>query len=218
MPSFLEILFPPSVLVDLEGGPMYDTDVIRFNSGQEQRIQKRENGIMSWNVAKALQDPDDAKDLVAFFRTVRGKAFGFRLHDWSDFELDQEPIGVGDGVTTVYTISKVYGFDGSNPETRRIYKIASPAFNVIGGPFTYTDLIVRVDGVVKAVTTHYTLDINTGTITFLAAPALSSIIDVTGQFHVPARFDIDQMRMVNQTKDLSSWPTIPIVEITNPLL
>jgi hypothetical protein len=73
---------------------------------------------------------------------------------------------------------------------------------------------VTVNGVAKAETTDYTIDYNTGEITFLVAPASSAAIVIgRGEFHVPVRFDIDQLDITQDAFDSKSWQNIPLVEI-----
>jgi uncharacterized protein (TIGR02217 family) len=58
-----------------------------------------------------------------------------------------------------------------------------------------------------------TVDNNTGLITFAAAPALAKNIIVDGEFHVPVRFDTDEIKINHDDWELMSWPSIPLVEI-----
>lgn len=106
--------------------------------------------------------------LYGFWMARRGPTQGFRYKDWGDFELIDELIGVGDGTTTQFQITKTYG-----DFVRIIKKIVSTGFQV------------RVGSSIPS----YTLGANSGLITFATAPASGREIRVSGEFHVPVRFN-----------------------------
>ena len=75
-------------------------------------------------------------------------------------------------------------------------------------------VVVLWDGVVKTESTHYTVSLTTGVITWLAGfwPAVSVDIQVAVEFDIPMRFDTDKL-MLNLTMfERGSWMNIPIVE------
>ena len=123
--SFYEVQFPPEISVGSSGGPKYDTEVVTFVSGYEQRN-------INWSVARGEYDvshnikSQTALDaLLIFFRAMRGKAHGFRFKDWVDYQVTTAQgvlgAGVGTGLPT-YQMGKNYTLAGANTELREIKK------------------------------------------------------------------------------------------------
>jgi uncharacterized protein (TIGR02217 family) len=207
---FLDQLFPQSVAYGMTGGPGFLTDVVSFVNGREQRNSKRDGGIGKWDAAHGLKTPDQMAILIAFFRECRGRWAGFRFHDWLDYQLTNELIGTGTGAQTVFNITKTYGTD--NPEVRRIYKPASSSWS--DSFHTYAAPVVKLADVVQG--SGYTLDYDEGTVTFDVAPGLGVTVKITCEFHVPARFDTDQMAVAIPNFDARTWGQIPVIELVDP--
>lgn len=71
--------------------------------------------------------------LVAFFRARKGRAYGFRFKDWTDYKAANQSIGSGDGTTTTFPLTKTYS-SGGVTETRRITKpVAGTVSILVGG-------------------------------------------------------------------------------------
>jgi hypothetical protein len=70
-----------------------------------------------------------------------------------------------------------------------------------------------VNGVEQTITTHYTVDLNTGIITFVTAPPNGQDVTAGCEFRVPARFDFDSLPATFQAFQSMDWD-VPIVEIT----
>jgi uncharacterized protein (TIGR02217 family) len=198
--SFHEILFPEDISYGSSGGPGFSTTIIELSSGHEQRN-------INWSEAKATYEAQHGvktraqmEELIDFFYARYAKAYGFRFKDWADFQLQAEPIGTGDGAKTTFQVIKTYEPAGY-PYVRTIRKI-NPA-----------TLVVYDNGVVVTQPTSCTVNNNTGLITFVTAPLAGHIITVTGEFHVPVRFDIDDMKITQDQFEVMSWPSIPLVEI-----
>jgi uncharacterized protein (TIGR02217 family) len=123
-------------------------------------------------------------DLIAFFRARRGKAYGFRFKDWTDYKADGQLLGTGDDATTQFQLVKHYP-SGSVIEVRTITK------PVAGTVKVYLDGIEQLSG--------WSVDTTTGLVTFGTPPALG--VEVTGdfEFDVPVRFDTDHMAVTSRT-------------------
>ena len=76
------------------------------------------------------------------------------------------------------------------------------------------EIVIDLDGVDMVEDTDYTVDYDTGIITFDTAPASEEevLIDEC-EFHVHARFDTDKLDSSHDFWLTESWPDIPIVEI-----
>jgi uncharacterized protein (TIGR02217 family) len=149
-------------------------------------------------VAHGLKKREQVAELIAFFRARRGRAYGFRFKDWTDYQAFAQSLGIGDGSTTSFQLVNHYA-SGGIVETRLVTK-----------PVPGTMKIYR-DGVEAAF--GWAVNTATGLVTFTTAPA--SGVQVTADFEldVPVRFDSDQMDLTIETWQLGSWGQIPVLEI-----
>jgi len=126
-------------------------------------------------VAYGSRDTADIEtDLQQFVFTTAGAFSGFRARDWSDYTAIDEQIGEGDGSTYYFRLTKRYG-----TYERRIMK---------PDPTTVT---ITVNGN-TADPDSWAIDADNGVVVFLVAPT-SGVITWSGQFHVPVRFEDDQL-------------------------
>lgn len=195
--------FPEGISYGSSGGPGFKTHIFEGHTAIEQRNQVWQLARGKWDVSHGVKDKDDMDALRAFFINARGRAHGFRFKDWSDYQIVDQQLGVGDGVNRVFPIIKTYA--GANPYTRRIYK-----------PVAST-VVVRVNGVLSALSGDYALNAATGVITFnnngTDIPELGEVVTVSCEFDVPVRFDTDQMNASHEGWLVESWSSIPIVEL-----
>lgn len=198
--SFHEILFPEDISYGSSGGPGFNTTVIELTSGHEQRNINWSEAKATYEANHGIKTREQMEELIDFFWARRGKAYGFRFKDWADYQLENEVIGVGDGVTTQFQVIKTYEPSGY-PYQRIIRKI---------NPGT---LEVRKNGAVLLQPGYCSVDNNTGLVSFATAPEIGDILAVTGEFHVPVRFDIDDMKVTHDQWEVMSWPSVPLVEI-----
>lgn len=196
--SFHDIRFPDDISYGAQGGPGFNTTVVITKSGQESRNQNWQEARIEWDVSTAVKDKNDAHTLLAFFRARRGKAFGFRFKDWSDYQATGEQIGTGDNSTTTFQLVKVY--DDSLIQTTR--NITRPVANTTK---IYFDSVEQLTG--------WTVDTTTGIVTFDTAPSTNVAITADFEFDIPARFDTDKLRINIQGFDAFVGEAINIVEL-----
>lgn len=196
--SFHEVLFPEDISYGSSGGPGFNTTVIELSSGHEQRNINWSQAKATYEASHGVKTSDQMAILIDFFYARYGKAYGFRYKDWADYQLELEQIATGDGTTTTFQVIKTYEPMGY-PYVRTIHKLNPDV-----------PLVVYVNGVVA---TGVTIDNNAATVTFAAAPVAAAVIAVSGEFHVPVRFDIDDMKITQDQFNVQSWPSIPLVEI-----
>jgi uncharacterized protein (TIGR02217 family) len=148
-------------------------------------------------VASGLKKQAQIDELIAFFRARRGKAYGFRFKNWTDYKATGQLLGTGDDVQAQFQLVKHYP-SGSVIEVRTITKPVAGTVNV------YLESIEQLSG--------WSVDTTTGLVTFGTAPGLG--VEVTEfEFDVPARFDTDHMAVTIETYRLHNWQQIPIVEL-----
>ena len=198
MPSFHEVQFPPDISYGASGGPGYSTTVVAMVSGHEKRNVNWSQARGSWNVAHGLKTRVQVADLIAFFRARKGKAYGFRFKDWTDYHGIVQPLGTGDGTIRTFPLVKRYA-SGGETETRPI-----------GKPVAGTVRVYRNGTVIAS---GWTVDLTTGLVTFTIAPSAGAVVTADFEFDVPARFDTDRMDLTAETYDLARWAQIPVVEL-----
>ena len=198
MVAFHEVQFPPRISYGATGGPKFQTTVITAASGYESRNSSWAASRGEWNIATGLKNLTDVQTLIAFFRARRGRAYGFRFKDWSDYTANGETIGTGTGALKTFQLTKAY-MSGAYGESRTIKKPVSGTVSI------YVNTVKQTSG--------WVADYSTGVVTFGTAPAVGAVIKADFEFDVPARFDTDEMQINYATFNHASWSSIPIVEI-----
>lgn len=181
--------FPDNVSYGAVGGPEFSTDVVVLNSGFEQRNSNWAAPRGQWDVSHGARTKAEQRALLNFFRAVGGRRDGFRFKDWSDYQAE-----TGEGVflaltSTTFQMRKAYAA-GSTTVYRTIVKPVSGTISITGG-------------------TGATVDYTTGIVTVSSGTPTAW----TGEFDVPARFDIDKMACAVIDHGIYQWQSIPVVEI-----
>lgn len=207
MSTFHEVSLPLAVAIGASGGPERMTDVVRLASGVESRNARWSGSRRRWEVGGAAVRLDVAHELIAFFEARRGRCHGFRFRDPIDFKscapegvvsgLDQ-PLGVGDGVTTAFQLIKRYA-SGAAWAERAITKPISAS------------VVVAVNG---EITDAFGADDATGVVTFDTAPVSGAVLTAGYVFDVPVRFDADRLEMALLGNGAARVLRAPLVEIT----
>src|SRR5919106_1061496 len=198
MTSFHEVRLPDNIAYGATGGPEFATTVVATGSGHEKRNVNWAQARGRWDVASGLKKQAQIDELIAFFRARRGKAYGFRFKDWTDYKATGQTLGMGEDATKHFQLVKHYP-SGSVIEVRTITK------PVAGTVKVYLDGIEQPSG--------WSVDTTTGLVTFGTAPALGVEVTADFEFDVPVRFDTDHMAVTIQTYQLHNWQQIPIVEL-----
>lgn len=205
--AFDEIRLPDDVERGAQGGPEFKTTILPLSSGFEKRNQDWSTQRGMWDVSYGIQSKDDLKDLIKFFYARRGRARGFRFKDWSDFEMVNQAIGIGDSTT---------GSDGNADfQIYKRYTSGSIDYDrVITKPVDLT-VVVKVNSTTKIEDTHYSVDYATGIITFISPnrPTTGQTVNVACEFDVPVRFDTDKLEVNMQLFDAGSFPQINLIEL-----
>lgn len=198
MSSFHEIQFPVDISFGASGGPQYSTDLVVTNSGHEQRNINWSSSRASYNVAHAIKTQSQLEDLIAFFRARKGRAYGFRFKDWSDYFANNQKIAVADGIEKQFQLIKSYS-SGQQVEKRLVHKPVQNSVEI------FVDNILQVQ--------NYSINYQNGAIIFDIAPSDSSEISASFEFDVPVRFDTDSLSTSIDDYKVYSWQNISLVEI-----
>lgn len=212
-----EVRLPDDIERGAVGGPQFKTVVHESDTGFEQRDIKWAQARGSWDISyglMAIEDPATLKtvlpDIVEFFRAREGRAHSFRFKDWADFKIgdpddpasNNQAIGIGDNLEVDFQIFKRYSSGGVDYD-RTIYKIVSGTLTV------FLDGVLQVEGGGN----DYTVDLNTGVITFNVTPPTNDVISVACEFDVLVRFGSDKLDLSVETFNSGSVPAIEIVEL-----
>ena len=204
--NFHEVRFPTSISHGATGGPERRTEIVVLGSGFEERNSRWAHARRRYNAGYGVKSLDDLHAVIEFFEERRGRLYGFRWKDHSDFRscpplrtpssLDQE-IGLGDGASREFQLVKTYGA-GSSAYLRPIRK---PVAGTVS---------IAVDGIAQ---TEFALDAATGIVTFANSPAEGSRITAGFDFDTPVRFDTEFLEISLSDAKAGRIPDIPIVEI-----
>lgn len=196
--SFIEQRLPECISFGATFGPEYQTNVVVVNSGHESRNSNWAKSRLVANIGYRNKTKADTDALIAWFRSVKGRAHGFRIKDWSDYKADAtngEFISLGNDE---YQLCKRYAAGGLN-EVREIRK-----------PVAATVQILDDNG--NPIGVSYDLDSTTGILTIGSTPA-----SWAGEFDVPVRFDVDKLELEVSDRSAAglvySWPSIPLIEL-----
>jgi uncharacterized protein (TIGR02217 family) len=178
------------------GGPRFNTALVTLDGGYEQSQQNWEVPRRAWQIGYGVQSKEDYAEVLAFFMARRGRARGFRFKDWSDYDIVNQQIGIGDATEDQFQIYKRYD-DTALPFDR-------PITQIVAGSLTVT-----LNG---TPTGSYAL-LSTGIIDFASPPGVGVVIRVSCEFDIPVRFDNDQMTVSLVWSEAGSIPSIGIIEV-----
>lgn len=209
--SFHEVRFPTGISRGAQGGPERRTDVVVLGSGFEERNSRWADSRRSFNAGYGVRSLDDLHAVIAFFEERRGRLYGFRWRDHSDWKscapgqapsAEDQVIGVGDGARALFQLIKTYG-GADAPWVREIKKPVAGS------------LLVAVDGTPVTEGEAFTVDYPSGRITFSTGyePGGGEVVSAGFAFDVPVRFDTDKLEINLQGFTHGALPNIPVVEI-----
>lgn len=199
--DFHEIRFPTDISYGAQGGPKYDTDIIVTKAGYEHRNLNRPEGLCEYNITYGIKRTKQFAQVLAFYRARKGKTYGFRYRDWSDYRAVNQQIGTANGTTTTFQLIKVYEDDASS-DTRTIYKPIEGTVNLYVGE--------------KIQTNNCTVDCTTGKVIFNTAPGtVDNQLPVMAdfEFDVPVRFNTDMSGAEYTDFNSLQWSSISLVEL-----
>ncbi len=209
--SFHEIRFPTAISRGASGGPERRTDVVVLGSGHEERNSRWADSRRSFNAGYGVKSVDDLHAVIAFFEERRGRLYGFRWRDHSDWKScapggTPSPLdcvlGTGTGTLATFQLKKAYG-SAHAPWSRTITKPVAGTVRV------------AVAGVEQTAGTHFAVNTATGVVTFLAGfiPPAGESVTAGFEFDVPVRFDTDKLEINLSGFQHGAIPSVPVVEV-----
>lgn len=207
--AFHEIRFPANLSFGSVGGPERRTEIVTLTNGFEERNTPWAHSRRRYDAGVGLRSLNDVETLIAFFEARAGQLHGFRWKDWSDYKScpplatpgpEDQLIGTGDGVTTVFRLQKTY-VSGLQSYTRPILK---PVLGTV---------LVAIAEDPKVEDVEFTVNAETGEVTFALPPDLGTRVTAGFEFDVPVRFDTDSIQTSVASFQAGDVPTVPVVEI-----
>lgn len=199
--SFVDILFPERVSINSVRREVEDTEIVTTLGGFETRNIATAQSIFEYEIAVTPGDYDDEtiEAVHALYKVCRGKTHGFRFRDWDpkNSSLENEVIGTGNGTQTAFQITKSWTLDGQT-HSRKVTRPVADGFKV------FKNNLVQGSG--------FTVDYDTGIITFTSAPANGHPIAVSGYYDIPVRFAND-LQATGMASFLEQYDSIVLREI-----
>jgi uncharacterized protein (TIGR02217 family) len=202
MDAYEDVRFPLALGREGSVEPAFSTAVVTTAGGAEQRNSEWADARLRFDAGPGVRGEEDLHALIAFFRARRGAAVAFRFEDPFDHSSNgmtgapgaaDQPIGIGDGVSTQFALVKHYG-----GQERRITRPLAGTVRVsVGG-------IERLAG--------WTLG-PLGLVSFDEAPAAGAEVRAGFRFDVPVRFAEDRLSVSRATFEAGEIPSVPLIEV-----
>lgn len=208
MADFHEVQFPTSISRGSSGGPRRRTDIVTLRSGYEERNSVWADSRREYDAGLGVRDINDLHEVLEFFEARLGRLYGFRWKDWADYKScapnrqvsrDDQTIGTGDGAETQFQLIKAYT-SGPTTYTRTIKKPVSGT------------VLVEVNGSLVG-PADYSVNVETGAITFDIAPSNTHVIKAGYEFDVPVRFTNDHIDVTVDLFSAGQVPQINVIEV-----
>lgn len=188
--AFLETpRFPDEIAYWASIGPTYRTEVADGQTGYQQTAATMPWALHKMDVTNVMREIDIGgqgalytfRTLRNFFHVLKGRANGFRVKNFWDYEDEGLGVlGTGDGTQTVFQMVKRYTV-GALSTDKAIYK---PVAGSVG---------VKADGVTMG--SGWSVSTTTGLVTFTVAPANGVVLTCTFEYDLPMRLDRDALRI-----------------------
>jgi uncharacterized protein (TIGR02217 family) len=194
MPVFPQL---PGQMPNVKKAPTWSTNVAISSSGVERRTAlwayPRWTFELNYEVLRnrpaAMQD--EVQAIWELFNLAEGKRFSFLYLDGTDFVVNGEQFGTGDGSTTLFQL------------TRTVRSWSEPLLC----PFGVT---VYVNGTPTTVGL-----LNGGSVIFNTAPPDFAVLTWSGYFFYPCRFDQDDLTLTEIMQALWSNDGLKFISLKN---
>ena len=195
------------------------SEIIELSNGFEERNTPQAHHR---RLIRLRYSPDDSDAIDAIrnaWAVTLGPVYAFRVRDWADFKTsassavpanDDQNIGTGDGAIKTFQLAKTVSFgDGSYT-----HPIKAPVSGSV---------LVAVDGVAKTEGADFTVDYNSGVVTFLVAPGIGLAVTAGCKYDIWARFKNDELSVQHliyieddATRQVSQTGEIELIEVLEP--
>lgn len=191
--SFAETRLDLGIDYNTRGSLRYSASIIVDGVGNEQRNASWGQPLGRWQIGDRTLSRLDLDYFLKFHAARKGARHGFRFKDWADYKVLRQPIGIGDGTTRQFQLTKTYTVGSSS--------VKRPILKPVGGTIKiYLNRIEHLD--------DWTIDVTQGIVTFNAAPDSDTVITADFEFDVPVRFEQDRIEFRFDAHDSNSHDAI----------
>jgi uncharacterized protein (TIGR02217 family) len=187
------------------------TDLVKYDSGREQRNLIYSQPIRRWKINWQVMDEAARNRLIEVFHRSRGMFRTFQWKDWDDYKATNAEIAT-DGVTTEYQLVKTYFFGEGEYWSEEKHDIAPTS---VFAPIVWHS----VDGLQTRTTSNppaganqYYLDDRDGTLIWSTAPSVGTLT-CTFEFYYRVRFDFDEYVDLMFTADYWRAEGVNLIEV-----
>lgn len=205
--SWMNTAFPPRLAFGLECDPEWQVRIASTISGFESRNLEWSHARHVYDASFAIRTAADHQLIRQHFHMARGP-----FHSWPLLDPLDHEVSIAEGVflavpdaDTSFQMHKQYG----SGQFAYFRKITRP----LAGALIYIDDVLMTEGL------DYTLDEDTGVMSFPSSDADPDSFTWSGQFYVPCRYDTTKLPVRIQTRGdtgmdyMVSSEGIPIVEV-----
>jgi len=190
---------------NLRYSEQWATDLVVFTSGREQRNQVWERPIRHWVLPYNVLKTAPRDKLIKLFRRARGRYSIFLFADPNDYECTFTECSIT-AIAAQVNFQLIKSYYVGEAETWDEDKTRIQ-------PSTEYVPTIKVDGAAKTEGVDYTLNDNTGVVTFGAAPGVGKVITADYQFYYPVRFELDVYTETSLFIDLWNMGELPLIEV-----
>lgn len=222
--GFHEVQFPTTISRSSQSGPSTFTNIIRIDSGGEERVSRWNTPIWRGDAQQGIKKLEDAQAVLKFYRARNGPEFGFRYKDWADYATSPTGSTWAPGDVAVTATDVLIGTGDASEVSFQLIK------NYVSGPTTVVrnltkivsgTVLVSLDDVTKTEGADYSVNYNTGIITFTSAPGAGVAVKAGCEFDVPVRFgqdvDVDGLMVAIRGFNNAEIGSVPLIEIIDGL-
>lgn len=201
--SFHDVLLDPEVTHGVKFTPRFKTTIVRADSGYSQRNIDWDQPLRTGKMSHVIDGYDKLDYCLAFFLNRKGSGYSFKVKDWSDYVVrnaEQGSLGNGDSSTTIFQLTKTYIDDGDYEMVRDIIKPVDGTVEIY------------VNSILQTESTDYTVNYDTGVLTFTTPPTTGHAIYWIGEFYFVGFFTSDEMDLGMEIPSVGDWENIMIEE------
>ena len=207
--SFHHVLFPERFSFGSISGAQFQTDIVQMNSGFERRNSRWHGGRRHYNLTIGPTKLSVIRDVSHFFNARQGRLHGFLYHDWladstaksgANISAFDEPIDAINPERTMFSLYQTYGRDDLGYRRR----VSTPRVE---------GFLLGFNGVRVVDPSLYSVSKATGIVTLNAPVAANVKVTAGFLYHVPVRFDVDQLDIRLISFETASIQSLPLTEI-----
>ena len=235
--ALFEVTFPTDISYASSGGPGFSTTIVGLDTGAEQRVSRWSKARRTFNVAYGVKTYSQLQEVIKFYISVKGAAYGFRYKDWTDFTTHVD----GRSAYTFSDVALATNTTGGDVASGSFTCQLAKRYAVVQTDGSTTSVVIRelnkpvpnkvkigkkLEGsstITEISSSNFSVNTATGVVTIneiVAGSGGGSGTTIYGgcEFDVPVRFSKEMDSVMNltlDTFDTGSMDSIELVEIVD---